>query len=349
MAYFKIEQNTKGLVAKVQVYAKDKSGKRKIVSKRIYNDKNLTLPKFQKEVEKFSLQFEEDVQNGFKTFGENRNKILTFSQLSKEFIENIKNNLSINYYDKAKDTVSKFEKFLEENGLSNEPINLITVRDVQMFLNSFKSYKYNGSGNIKLKKDLPKSVNWRLLAREKIIDRDASYRFKKNEKKITKEKALKICKFCNLEFNQYFEEVNKTIPYATETIKGHRRVLRTIFNEAVRYDWISKNPVSQTKVGAGNNNVSLRSVAEKEVFSIQEAKDFLLALDNLDDDLIYKKTVIKFMLLTGVRIAEMCGLRWSDIDFTKKVVKLLVQGYIIQSLELMKKNLKQKHLLEKFH
>lgn len=191
-----------------------------------------------------------------------------------------------------------------------------------MFLNSFKSYQYNGSGNIKLKKDLPKSVNWRLLAREKIIDRDASYRFKKNEKKITKEKALKICKFCNLEFNQYFEEVNKTIPYATETIKGHRRVLRTIFNEAVRYDWISKNPVSQTKVGAGNNNVSLRLVAEKEVFSIQEAKDFLLALDNLDDDLIYKKTVIKFMLLTGVRIAEMCGLRWSDIDFTKKVVKI---------------------------
>ena len=28
------------------------------------------------------------------------------------------------------------------------------------------------------------------------------------------------------------------------------------------------------------------------------------------------------MILTGVRIAEMCRLIWSDIDFTKKVVKI---------------------------
>ena len=58
------------------------------------------------------------------------------------------------------------------------------------------------------------------------------------------------------------------------------------------------------------------------MFSIQEAKDFISALDEMDDDLIFKKTVLKFMLLTGVRIAEMCGLKWSDIDFNKKVVKI---------------------------
>ena len=298
MAYYKIEENKKGLVARIQVYTKDaKTGKNKIITKRIYNEKNLNEAKFEKYVEKYSMQFEEDVQEEYRQqCEEKRNRILTFAQLGKEFVENVKKNLSISYYDRAKDAVKRFNEFLQENGLSKEPINMIKVRDVQMFLNSFESYQHLGAGNVKLKKDLPKNYSWRLLAREKIIDRAASYELKRNRKKITKEKAMQICNFCNLEFNQYFEEVNKVQPYSTETVRGYRRILRTIFNEAVRYDWLAKNPVCQTKIGAGNNNTSLRPVVEKEVFSIQEAKDFIAALDKLDEDLIFKKTVLKFMV-----------------------------------------------------
>lgn len=323
MAYFKIEENKKGLVAKIQVFTKDvKSGKNKIVSKRIYNDKNLTISKFEKYIEKLSIQLEEDIQEEFKQHNGKRNTILTFAQLGNEFVENIKNNLSISYYDRAKEAVKRFNTYLEENGLHKNSIDTLKVRDIQIFLNSFQNYKYLGDANVKLKKDLPKTTSWRLLAREKIIDRCSSYELKRNRKKITKEKAIQICKFCNIEFNQYFEEVNNVRQYSTETVKGYRRILRTIFNEAVRYDWITKNPVCQTKIGAGNNNSSLRPVPEKEVFSIQEAKDFITALDNLDEDLIFKKTILKFMLLTGVRIGEMCGLKWSDIDFNKKFVKI---------------------------
>ena len=49
MPYFKIEKNRNGLVAKLQVYSKDvKTGKRKLITKRIYNDKDLTETKFKK-------------------------------------------------------------------------------------------------------------------------------------------------------------------------------------------------------------------------------------------------------------------------------------------------------------
>ena len=34
------------------------------------------------------------------------------------------------------------------------------------------------------------------------------------------------------------------------------------------------------------------------------------------------KVVLKFMILTGVRKAEMCGLRWSNIDFEDKIVHI---------------------------
>jgi integrase len=242
--------------------------------------------------------------------------------LADEFVDNIKRNLSTCYYERAKDVVAKFQSFLEEIHLNKEPISAVRVRDIQMFLNSFQTYKAINNGNVKLKKDFPASVNLRSLAREKILDRCSSYELRRNRTSISIEKAQSICKFCNIDYNEYFYEINSVKPYATETIKGYRRVLRTIFNEAVRYEWITKNPVSQTKVGAGNGNTSLRSIQEKEVFSIQEAKDFIKEIDNIDKEHINIKIIFKFMILTGVRIAEMCGLRWSDIDFEKKIVEL---------------------------
>ena len=81
-----------------------------------------------------------------------------------------------------------------------------------------------------------------------------------------------------------------------------------------------QKPRMFTKIGAGSSNTSLRSVPEKEVFTFKEAREFLKRLDEIPDEFIYKRIPLKFMLLTGVRNAEMCGLRWSDIDFTKKVV-----------------------------
>lgn len=324
MASYKIQQTKKGLVAKINVFTKDEeTGKGKIITKRIYNTDNLSEPKFTKYIEKESILLEQDILNTIKEKNTyQKERILTFAELGNEFIENIKRNLSINYFLRAKAVIAKFNAFLEQIHLNKEPISEIRVRDVQMFLNSFQSYQKQGFGKVKLKRDLPKGTNFRLLAREKIIPRNTSYDLRHGKRYITKEKALKICEFCNIDFNQFFEEKTASEQYSTETIKGYRRVLRTVFNEAVRYDWIAKNPVSQTKIGAGSGNATLRAVREKEVFSIQESKDFINALEDIDEDLIYKKIALKFLLLTGVRIAELCGLRWSDFDFTKKMVHI---------------------------
>lgn len=88
------------------------------------------------------MDFEDDVINAYKdnTY-KLKNKILTFEDLSKEFLENIRNNLSISYYSRAKDVISKFNTYLEDNNLSKEPISEIKVRDAQMFFNSFQTYK----------------------------------------------------------------------------------------------------------------------------------------------------------------------------------------------------------------
>ena len=324
MAYFKISANKKGeLVAKIQVLTKDiETGKNKLVVKRIYNDENLTEAKFRKKVEKFSIEFEDDVSKAYQQQTTNlKNNVLTFSELAAEFIKNIDQHLSECYYKRASQVVNKFNKYLTERRLSNAPISEIKVRDVQLFLNSFTTYKASEQ-SVKLIKELPKKVNCRLLEREKILTRYSSYNLKHNDLHILKERARKVCSLYKLDINEYFEDVDNIRQYSVETIKGFRRVLRTIFNEAVRYEWITKNPVCSTKIGVGSNNVSLRPVSEKEVFSLSEAQEFLRLLNELGPEEINKKTVLKILLLTGIRKAEMAGLRWSDVDFENKVIHI---------------------------
>ena len=172
-----------------------------------------------------------------------RSKVLTFSELMKEWQANIKANLSISYYLRAQEVGRKFNAFLVEQHLDDKPISVITVRDVQMFLNSFAQKGYQTIPTVKVKKDFPKTVNFRELAREHIITRCSSYGMRRKGNSIEKQTALAICEHCDIAFDEYFEEVPSEKKYAAETIKGYRRVLRTLFNEAVRYEWIVKNPV----------------------------------------------------------------------------------------------------------
>ncbi len=237
MAYFKITPNKKGeLQAKIQVSGKDLStGKNKLFVKRVYNTDGLTEAKFRKQVEKLSIEFEEDVLKAYKEETTLlRSKVLTFSELMKEWQANIKANLSISYYLRAREVGKKFNTFLVEQHLDDKPISAITVRDVQMFLNGFTQKGYKAVPTVKVKKDFPNTVNFRELAREHIITRCSSYGMRRKGNSIEKQIALAICEHCGIAFDEYFEELPNEKTYATETIKGYRRVLRTLFNEAVR-------------------------------------------------------------------------------------------------------------------
>lgn len=325
MAYYKITTNKKGeLVAKMQVYGKDLStGERKLYVKRVYNENGLTEAKFKKFLDKEAIAFEEEVARAYREHDVSvKARVLTFHELMAEWKENIRINLSISYYERACEVEKKFNEYLKEVRLYDKPISEITVRDIQLFLNSFASKKYNLTLKLtaKLKNPLPKAVIFRQLAREGIIDRTRSYYMNHRDTHITQEVAHAICERYNLKYDDYFETVKNERSYAVETIKGYRRVLRTLFNEAVRYEWIAKNPVCGTKIGAGSSNTSLRAVPEKEVFSFKEAQEFLSMLDGLPDDIINQRVCIKLMLLTGIRNAELHGLRWSDVDLKNHIL-----------------------------
>lgn len=323
MAYYKITSNKKGVLsAKIQAYGIDaKTKKAKLHYKRITNDEGLSRTKFTKFVEREAIAFEESLAELYqKTINGERTEVLTFPQLAEEWSQRTKATLSVNYYVRSRGIVEKFNLYLKDSYLYDLPINKLTVRHIQLYLDTFG--RKPQAGLVKLKKDLLEKVNFRELARQKILTSNSAYRLKKLNANIRIKTAENICEFYNLNIKEYFEVVESEEFYAAETIKGVRRVLRAIFNEAIRYDWMTKNPVRATKIGVGNSNISIRPVAEKEVYSIAEAQEFIKALDKMPDELIYKKVPLKFLILTGVRIGELHGLKWSDIDFEKNIVHI---------------------------
>jgi len=323
MAHIQYKENKRGvLVARIQVSGKiPGTGMPKIYVKTIKNDTGLTETKFKKFVNKTAFEFEDEVANIYKDNEKStRLGILTFPKLAEEWLSTIDANLSHNYFLRASAVVKLFNDYLETVGLYNRPVTDIHVRDVQLFINSFSKGYVRGKHLVKLKKPLPARVNFRELDRLNIINRCSSYSMNNRDMAINIETAKAICSHYNIRLNSYFEDVSEVVKYSPETIKGYRRLLRTIFNEAVRYEWITKNPVCSTKIGATSGNVSLRAVDEKEVYSLKETQDFLKALDALPEEFINKKVPVKIMLLTGLRIGEVCGLKWSDVDFDKKVL-----------------------------
>ena len=120
-----------------------------------------------------------------------------------------------------------------------------------------KGYNPNLKYGVTLKKHLPKTISFRELARKKILTRNSSYRLNHLGAGIMRKTAEKICAEYNLDLDEYFYVQEGSHPYSIETVKNLRKNIRTIFSEAVRYEWIASNPVSKTKVGNTNGRINL--------------------------------------------------------------------------------------------
>ncbi|NJE35626.1 site-specific integrase [Megasphaera sp. SW808] len=106
---------------------------------------------------------------------------------------------------------------------------------------------------------------------------------------------------------------------APRTINSVRRILISAFNDAVTYDILPKNPALGTKP------VRVEKTA-MHILSKKEAAELLHVARKADYG---SYMVIKLALETGMRIGEIFGLQWKNIDLEKK--NLLVAGTIVHT------------------
>lgn len=100
--------------------------------------------------------------------------------------------------------------------------------------------------------------------------------------------------------------------YKTSTIGQTRITLFCMFSDAVENDIINKNPVTKAvKYNIGNEPKKVRAL------TVDEQKKFLEVAKGSSNYNQYA-----FILQTGLRTGELIGLKWSDIDFDKKVMHI---------------------------
>lgn len=100
--------------------------------------------------------------------------------------------------------------------------------------------------------------------------------------------------------------------YSSSTLSKILICLNGIFNAAMENNVIIKNPAVNIKPPK-----SALPKKEKQTYSAEEVND-ILQFAKIHEYGIY----IQLLIELGLRCSELCGLKWSDIDFTAKTVSI---------------------------
>ena len=100
--------------------------------------------------------------------------------------------------------------------------------------------------------------------------------------------------------------------YCNTTIDKTRATMKILFSDAVENGLIKKSPMTRSVKCSGG-----REPVPKNALTVEEQKTILLGAKDSSYFCAYA-----LVLQTGLRVGELAGLRWSDIDFDKRTLRV---------------------------
>lgn len=114
----------------------------------------------------------------------------------------------------------------------------------------------------------------------------------------------------------------RTLPLAPGTRAKLRNLLHAIFNHAMRWEFFDRNPITLVRQSAKRER-------SPEVLTVQEIGKLLSELP------VLWRTAVYVAVTTGLRVSELLGLKWADVDSTAGEVHLS-RGVVRQHVGNMK-------------
>ncbi len=109
---------------------------------------------------------------------------------------------------------------------------------------------------------------------------------------------------------------NKTLkPLSGKTILEHHRLLRAMLHKAVYWQVIVSNPAERVQPPKAKK-------PKRKYYDDDQCKILLENLEQLSYEKIKYKTAIIIAVFTGLRLGELMGLEWSDIDFRNGIISI---------------------------
>lgn len=124
--------------------------------------------------------------------------------------------------------------------------------------------------------------------------------------------AIKISEGLGLKTNILFDTVGRSASLSERTILYHHRVISSILNTAMQWQFIISNPATR---------VAPPKTQKKEAKHFDEIQSVYL-LELLDNEPIKYKAMVYLSIFGGMRMGELTGLEWSDLDMENGLLKI---------------------------
>ena len=104
-------------------------------------------------------------------------------------------------------------------------------------------------------------------------------------------------------------------PLSGKTILEHHRLLRSMLHKAIYWQLIVSNPAERVQPPKAMK-------AKRRYYDDEQCKVLLENLTELSEEQIKYKVAIILTIFTGVRLGELMGLEWQDVDFKTGIVSI---------------------------
>jgi site-specific recombinase XerD len=118
---------------------------------------------------------------------------------------------------------------------------------------------------------------------------------------------------------------------ANSTKAKIRNVMSVLFNHAIRYEWLERNPITLVRQSAQRRSIP-------PVLEPDEVQCLLAQLDNPF------RVMVLLDVTTGLRRSELFALQWKDIDFSNLLIDIKRSIF----LGVVGKGKRAKHLANRF-
>jgi integrase len=97
------------------------------------------------------------------------------------------------------------------------------------------------------------------------------------------------------------------VPLAKGSKAKIRNIMSALYSHAIRWEWVTKNPITSVRQSAKREKVP-------EVLTVDELVKLLAAIPEPF------RTAVFLDGASGLRVGELLGLKWEDVDFKKGVI-----------------------------
>src|SRR5689334_2787882 len=92
--------------------------------------------------------------------------------------------------------------------------------------------------------------------------------------------------------------------------KKIRDIMHVLFNHAMRYEWIGRNPISLVRQSAKREEIPT-------LLTLEQLADLIYTRLQLRD-----RTMVLLDFTSGARRGELSGFKWEDVDFVNEELKI---------------------------